>query len=105
MKKITNFVKNNQFSLSLYLYFMLLQIVDIFAQGSAPKDASAGVTGLQAATTALWTYVNPILSLVQVVGLITGIIGGYKVYQKMNSGEPLGVSMSYSSHCLQIDMQ
>lgn len=49
--------------------------------------AQSGVNGLNAATTNLKTYVDPVTDITLVIGGIVGIVGGIRVYSKWNSGD------------------
>jgi len=52
----------------------------LLAQGS-------GLTGLEAATTALTKYVPYITNLTMAIGGIVGLIGGVRIYNKWNAGD------------------
>lgn len=61
---------------------MLLGIVQAgFAQ------AGGGTTGINAATSSLTAYVDPVSTLTLAIGAVVGIIGGVRVYIKWNSGD------------------
>ena len=49
--------------------------------------AQSGVNGLNAATSNLKTYVDPVTDITLVIGGIVGIVGGIRVYSKWNSGD------------------
>jgi hypothetical protein len=49
--------------------------------------AQSGVNGLNAATTNLKTYIDPVTDITLVIGGIVGIVGGIRVYSKWNSGD------------------
>lgn len=49
--------------------------------------AQSGVNGLNAATTSLKTYIDPVTDITLVIGGIVGIVGGIRVYSKWNSGD------------------
>lgn len=51
----------------------------IFAQG--------GTVGIDAATSSLTGYVDPISTLILAIGAVVGLIGGIRVYIKWNSGD------------------
>ncbi|WP_256009449.1 DUF4134 domain-containing protein [Desertivirga xinjiangensis] len=51
-----------------------------FAQGG-------GSTGINAATSSLTSYVDPVSSLILAIGAVVGLIGGVRVYIKWNSGD------------------
>jgi capsular polysaccharide biosynthesis protein len=46
-----------------------------------------GVTGIDAASSELTTYVDPIGTLIIVIGAIVGLVGGVRVFIKWNSGD------------------
>lgn len=47
----------------------------------------AGVQGIDAGTSELVTYVDPIGNLVIIIGAIVGLIGGIRVFVKWNNGD------------------
>jgi len=49
--------------------------------------AQNGTTGINAATSSLTSYVDPISTLCLAIGAVVGIIGGVRVYIKWNSGD------------------
>jgi hypothetical protein len=51
-----------------------------FAQGG-------GSIGINAATSSLTSYVDPVSSLILAIGAVVGLIGGVRVYIKWNSGD------------------
>ena len=46
-----------------------------------------GSTGINAATSSLTAYVDPVSSLILAIGAVVGLIGGIRVYIKWNSGD------------------
>ncbi|UZR99621.1 DUF4134 domain-containing protein [Chondrinema litorale] len=46
-----------------------------------------GATGITTATTELKTYIDPVASLILIIGAVVGLIGGVRVYIKWNSGD------------------
>lgn len=46
-----------------------------------------GVAGIDAATSELTTYVDPIGTMIIVIGAIVGLVGGIRVFIKWNSGD------------------
>ena len=46
-----------------------------------------GALGIDAASSALLTYVDPVANMILIVGAIVGLIGGVRVYIKWNSGD------------------
>jgi hypothetical protein len=57
-----------------------------FAQ-AASAQAGGGTTGINAATSSLTSYVDPVSTLTLAIGAVVGIIGGVRVYIKWNSGD------------------
>lgn len=55
--------------------------------GSAEAQTAGGTTGINAATSSLTSYVDPISTLCLAIGAVVGIIGGVRVYIKWNSGD------------------
>jgi len=54
---------------------------------SVASFAQGGAAGIDAGTSELATYVDPIGNLILMVGAIVGLIGGIRVYIKWNSGD------------------
>jgi hypothetical protein len=46
-----------------------------------------GAIGIDAASSELITYVDPVANMILIVGAIVGLIGGVRVYIKWNSGD------------------
>jgi len=68
-------------SRALFVPAMLLLISQgAFAQGG-------GTTGINAATSSLAAYVDPVGNLILGIGAVVGLIGGVMVYIKWNSGD------------------
>lgn len=57
-----------------------LAMPSAFAQGG-------GSTGINAATSSLTSYVDPVSTLILAIGAVVGLIGGVRVYIKWNSGD------------------
>jgi len=66
-------------TLSIYLA-SLLYSASLYAQGG-------GTTGINAATSSLTSYVDPVGNLILGIGAVVGLIGGVMVYIKWNSGD------------------
>ncbi|NQD70001.1 DUF4134 domain-containing protein [Sphingobacterium shayense] len=49
--------------------------------------AQGGTTGIDAASSALTGYIDPMTSLILVIGAVVGLIGGVRVFVKWNSGD------------------
>ncbi len=50
-------------------------------------QGGGGTTGINAATSSLTSYVDPVSTLTLAIGAVVGIIGGVRVYIKWNSGD------------------
>ncbi|MRX74724.1 DUF4134 domain-containing protein [Pedobacter petrophilus] len=50
-------------------------------------QTGGGTTGINAATSSLTSYVDPVSTLTLAIGAVVGIIGGVRVYIKWNSGD------------------
>ena len=57
-----------------------LALPSAFAQGG-------GSIGINAATSSLTSYVDPVSTLILAIGAVVGLIGGVRVYIKWNSGD------------------
>jgi hypothetical protein len=55
-----------------------------FAANAAFAD---GQTGINAATSSLASYIDPVSTLILAIGAVVGLIGGVRVYIKWNSGD------------------
>ncbi|GJM64532.1 DUF4134 domain-containing protein [Persicobacter diffluens] len=62
----------------IVLMLTMLANVSAFAQGSV---------GIDAATTELLTYIEPLGNLILAIGGVVGFIGGIRVYNKWNNGD------------------
>jgi len=51
----------------------------IFAQGAS--------VGINAATSSLTSYIDPLSTMILAIGAVVGLIGGIRVYIKWNSGD------------------
>ncbi|MEJ2881050.1 DUF4134 domain-containing protein [Pedobacter sp. GR22-6] len=54
---------------------------------NSAKAQGGGVTGINAATSSLTTYVDPVSYLILAIGAVVGLIGGVRVYIKWNNGD------------------
>ncbi|VTP91420.1 DUF4134 domain-containing protein [Sphingobacterium daejeonense] len=50
-------------------------------------QTGGGTTGINAATSSLTSYVDPVATLTLAIGAVVGIVGGVRVYIKWNSGD------------------
>jgi len=46
-----------------------------------------GAVGIDAASSEISTYIDPIANFILIVGAVVGLIGGVRVYIKWNSGD------------------
>lgn len=51
------------------------------------SQTGGGTTGINAATSSLTSYIDPVSTLTLAIGAVVGIIGGVRVYIKWNSGD------------------
>lgn len=65
----------------------MLPLATLFALAQSSAFAQGGTTGINAATSSLEAYVDPVSSLILVIGAVVGLIGGVRVYIKWNSGD------------------
>ena len=54
---------------------------------NAHAQTWGGTTGINAATSTLTSYIDPVSTLTLAIGAVVGIIGGIMVYIKWNSGD------------------
>ena len=61
----------------------------VLSLSAVPQHAFAqgGIVGIDAATSSLTSYVDPISTLILAIGAVVGLIGGVRVYIKWNSGD------------------
>lgn len=67
----------------------LLSFAALFtiAVQTALAQGGGGTTGINAATSSLTSYIDPVSTLTLAIGAVVGIIGGVRVYIKWNSGD------------------
>jgi hypothetical protein len=63
---------------SILLVLIASSVRLVFAQGAI---------GIDAASSELVTYVDPVANMILILGAIVGLIGGVRVYIKWNSGD------------------
>lgn len=61
------------------IFFAINSLNMVYAQG--------GTVGINAATSSLTSYIDPISTLILAIGAVVGLIGGIRVYIKWNSGD------------------
>jgi hypothetical protein len=71
---------NKKKTKSFFTAALLLLCAPAFSQGG-------GTTGINAATSSLASYVDPVSNLILGIGAVVGLIGGVMVYIKWNSGD------------------
>jgi len=59
----------------------------ILSVASTKLAMAQGALGIDAASSELITYVDPVANMILIVGAIVGLIGGVRVYIKWNSGD------------------
>ena len=59
----------------------------ILLLASTKLAMAQGAFGIDAASSELITYVDPVANMILIVGAIVGLIGGVRVYIKWNSGD------------------
>ncbi|SER30867.1 DUF4134 domain-containing protein [Pedobacter rhizosphaerae] len=64
------------------IFFALLLL-----SATSSAQTGGGTTGINAATSTLTSYVDPVSTLILAIGAVVGIIGGVMVYIKWNSGD------------------
>jgi len=62
-------------------------LIGIFAGAKVSAQTGGGTTGINAATSTLTSYIDPVSTLTLAIGAVVGIIGGIMVYIKWNSGD------------------
>ena len=62
-------------------------ILSITVLLSTKLAMAQGSLGIDAATSELASYVDPVANLILIIGAIVGLIGGVRVYIKWNSGD------------------
>ena len=65
---------------------MLAALFTVAVQ-TALAQGGGGTTGINAATSSLTSYIDPVSTLTLAIGAVVGIIGGVRVYIKWNSGD------------------
>ena len=59
----------------------------LYLSAAQSTFAQGGTVGIDAATSSLTSYVDPISTLILAIGAVVGLIGGIRVYIKWNSGD------------------
>ena len=59
----------------------------ILLLASTKLALAQGAMGIDAASSELVTYVDPVANMILIIGAIVGLIGGVRVYIKWNSGD------------------
>lgn len=66
--------------LFMFAVVMMAATANVFAQGG-------GTAGIDAGTSELTTYIDPIGNLILAIGAVVGLVGGVRVYIKWNNGD------------------
>jgi len=66
---------------------LALALIATFMASQSQAQTGGGTTGINAATSSLTSYVDPVSTLTLAIGAVVGIIGGVRVYIKWNSGD------------------
>ena len=66
---------------------LLSLVAIVMASINSAQAQGGGVTGINAATSSLSTYVDPVSFLILAIGAVVGLIGGVRVYIKWNNGD------------------
>jgi hypothetical protein len=77
LNKVSALIKVSK-KVGVLLALNVLSILNIFAQGSA---------GIDAASSELTTYIDPLGNMMMVLGGIVGLVGAIRVYMKWNAGD------------------
>ncbi len=64
---------------------LFLVCVELAAQRAGNGAALTAITGIE---TTMRTWIQPVSNICYVLGVIIGVIGGFQVYSKYNSGDP-----------------
>ncbi len=79
---MTNKTKKSLWATTAIMSFILTATATVtYAQGD-------GLAGISQATAMVTSYFEPISQLMYAVGAVMGLIGGLKVYSKMQAGDP-----------------
>jgi len=65
----------------------LFAMAALYLSAAQSTFAQGGTVGIDAATSSLTSYVDPISTLILAIGAVVGLIGGIRVYIKWNSGD------------------
>ena len=65
----------------MMLFLLTATAIGAYAQGN-------GIAGINEATKMVTSYFDPGTKLIYAVGVVVGLIGGIKVYNKFSSGDP-----------------
>lgn len=75
MKKFFSKIAQRAFALAI----SIMVVANTFAQG--------GAAGLDAASSELETYIDPLGNMMMILGGLVGLVGAVRVYLKWNSGD------------------
>lgn len=72
---------------SLWVTTAIMSVI-LTATATVTYAQGDGLAGISQATAMVTSYFEPISQLMYAVGAVMGLIGGLKVYSKMQSGDP-----------------
>ena len=84
MKKFFSKIAQRAFALAI----SIMVVTNTFAQGAA---------GIDAASSELATYMDPLGNMMMILGGLVGLVGAVRVYLKWNSGDALCINRALSS--------
>ena len=89
MKKFFSKIAQRAFALAI----SIMVVTNTFAQGAA---------GIDAASSELATYMDPLGNMMMILGGLVGLVGAVRVYLKWNSGDQdvQKAVMGWMMHCL-----
>lgn len=64
-----------------------INVIPLLFIASTSVAIAQGAQGIDAASSELITYVDPVANMILILGAIVGLIGGVRVYIKWNSGD------------------
>jgi hypothetical protein len=71
-------------TIAAYAFVLILASASL---ASAQGGLAAGQKGIEDATSAIADYFDPATKLIYAIGAVAGLIGGFKVFSKWNSGD------------------
>ena len=65
----------------------LLALAPVFAMAQGNTGIQAGAQAITQATADLQSYFEPVVGLVYIIAAIVGVMGAYRIYSKIQSGD------------------